>query len=74
MSIDKAGSLIKVKGQNDIITIAIDFTTSVIAHFTLKKDVEQVSYSLWKDFLDSRKLTFVASDLYAFTMVDGHNN
>ena len=40
MSIDKAGSLIKVKGQNDIITIAIDFTTSVIAHFTLKKDVE----------------------------------
>ena len=50
MSIDKAGSLIKVKGQNDIITLAIDFTTSVIAHFTLKKDVEQVSYNLWKYF------------------------
>ena len=46
MSIDKAGSLIKVKGQNDIITLAIDFTTSVITHFTLKKDVEQVSYNL----------------------------
>ena len=46
MSIDKAGSLIKVKGQNDTVTIAIDFTTSVIAHFILKKDVEQVSYSL----------------------------